>query len=172
MLSSEIFWLGPPSLPVPSSGNSKSPSNLQGSSNMSGEEENMSKDVEPSGVISVHIGIKRGVKVSYLTFTYSKKRFEEQVDPAEERAINQDDIIRLSKDAARRASCKIIPFKHFQPRTWFFFEEQKAQKIRKYPLDWRRNQQVVTILEDSAESKEQMRRSWRRRSRELGLESR
>ena len=30
-------------------------------------------------------------------------------------------------------------------------------------MDWRRNEQVVTILEDSAESKEQMRRSWRRR---------
>merc|ERR1712156_1018368 len=123
----------------------------------------MSKDVEPSGVISVHIRIKRGAKVSYLTFTYPKKRFEEQVNPEEERAINQDDIIRLSKDAARRAFCKIIPFKHFQPRTWFFGEEQQAQKIRKYPLDpylldWRRNQEVVTILEDSAESKEQTRR--------------
>ena len=30
-------------------------------------------------------------------------------------------------------------------------------------MEWRRDQQVVTILEDSAESKEQMRRSWRRR---------
>merc|ERR1711988_1902327 len=40
---------------------------------------------------------------------------------------------------------------------------QQAQKVRKYLLDWRRNQQVFTILEDSAESKEQMRRSWRRR---------
>ena len=127
--------------------------------NIPGEEESAAEDVQLSGIISVHIGIKRGAKVSYLTFTYSKKRFEEQVDPAEERAINQDDIIRLSKDAARKASCKIIPFKHFQPKTRFFGEEQKAQKVRKYPMDWRRNEQVVTILEDSAESKEQMRRS-------------
>ena len=136
MLSTEIFWLGPPSLPVPSSGNSKSPSNLQVSGNMPGEEENIMGNVEPSGIISVHIGIKRGVKVSYLTFTYSKKRFEEQADPAEEKTINQDDIIRLSKDAARKASCKIIPFKHFQPRTWFYGEEQTVCQVRNHPLDW------------------------------------
>ena len=91
---------------------------------MSSEAENLMEDVEPSGIISVHIGIKRGVKVSYLTFTYPKKRFEEQVDPAEEKTINQADIIRLSKHAARKTSYKIFP--------WNFL------------LDWRRNHQVVT----------------------------
>ena len=104
--------------------NSKSPFGLQVSSNMSGDEENVSKDVEPSGILSVHIGIKRGVKVSYLTFTYSKKRLKEQVDPAEEKTINQADIIRLSKHAARKTSYKIFPWN--------------------YLLDCRRNHQVVT----------------------------
>ena len=115
---------------------------------MSGEEENVSEDVEPSGIISVHIGIKQRTKVTYLTFTYTEKRFEEQVNPQEEKSIKQDDIISLSKDVARKASCRIIPFKHLPPRNW---------STRDY--------HIVTILEYSTQSKEHMRKS-RRSGRE------